>query len=41
MPFPYQDCYHPPTDIDPLAKALDPILVSRNDNSLDMENGMH
>ena len=37
----YQDCYHPSTDIDPRAKALCPISVSRDDNSLDMEKGMH
>jgi hypothetical protein len=28
-------------DIDPRAKALWPISVSRDDNSLDMEKGMH
>jgi hypothetical protein len=37
----YQDCYHPSTDIDPRAKALWPIWVYRDDNSLDMEKGMH
>jgi hypothetical protein len=37
----YQDYYHPSTDIDPRAKALWPISVSREDNSLDMEKGMH
>jgi hypothetical protein len=31
----------PSTDIDPGAKALWPISVSRDDNSLDMEKGMH
>jgi len=39
--FPFQDCYHPSTDIDPRAKALWPISVSRDDNSPDMEKGMH
>jgi hypothetical protein len=33
--------YHPSTDIDPRAKALYPLSVSRDDNSLDMEKGMH
>jgi hypothetical protein len=33
-------CY-PSTDIDPRAKALWQISVSRDDNSLDMEKGMH
>jgi len=32
--FPYQDYYHPSTDIDPRAKALGPILVSRDDKVL-------
>jgi hypothetical protein len=39
--FPYRDCYHPSSDIDPRTKALWPISVSRDDNSLDMEKGMH
>jgi hypothetical protein len=39
--FPYQNCYHPSTDIDPRAKALWPISVSRDDNSLDTEKGTH
>ena len=38
---PYQDCYHPSTDIDPRAKALWSISVSWDDNSSDMEKGMH
>ena len=38
--FPFQDCY-PPTYIDPRAKALWPITLSRDDNSPDMEKGMH
>jgi hypothetical protein len=38
---PYQDCYHPSTDIDPRAKALWSISVSWDDNSPDMEKGMH
>jgi hypothetical protein len=33
--------YHPSTDIDPRAKALWPISVSRDDSSPDMEKGMH
>jgi hypothetical protein len=37
----YQDCYHPSTNIDPRAKALWPISVSRDDNSPDMEKGIH
>jgi hypothetical protein len=41
MPFSYQDFYHPSTDIDTRAKALWPISVSQDDNSLDMEKGMH
>jgi hypothetical protein len=39
--FPYQDCYHPSTDIDPRAKALWPIFVSHDDNGPDMEMEMH
>jgi hypothetical protein len=39
--FPYQDCYHLSTNIDPRAKALWSISVSRDDNSPDMEKGMH
>ena len=39
--FPFQDCYHPSTDIEPTAKALWPIWFSRDDNSPDMEKGMH
>ena len=38
--FSYEDCYHPSTDIDPRAKALWPISVSRDDNTHDMEKGM-
>jgi hypothetical protein len=39
--FPNQDCYHPSTDIDTRAKALESTLVSWDDNSPDMERGMH
>ena len=39
--FPFHDCYHPSTDIDPWAKALWPISISRDDNNPDMEKGMH
>jgi hypothetical protein len=39
--FPYQDYYHPSTDIDSRAKTLWLISVSRDDSILDMEKGMH
>ena len=34
-------CPYPSTDIDPQPKALWPISDSRDDNSSDMEKGMH
>ena len=39
--FPYQDCYHSSTNIDPWAKTFWLISVSRDDNSIDMEKGIH
>ena len=34
-------CPYPSTDIDPRAKALWPILVFRDDDSPEVEKGMH